>query len=334
MITGRIVWLDVMKGIAIFMVVIGHIMNNMHLMGSPINKWIHLFNMPLFFFLSGFLAFKTSKKSFWENIKKKTKTLCVPFLSCGLLYSVAFGKVDEFIFDLHHAGYWFLLSLFTCWIIFLPLQKIIVRYCHNINIIVEFVILLIPFFVGNVVMDFIPIEWQNTLCLPLTFAQYRFFILGYIVGKIKFRGCEMSIFDKVVGFLRGGEILAIAYALFFIISTMVMVELPILANIPMTIIQVLLTFGIFGVLYKVDKYMNNRILTLLSYLGVNSLVIYTMHFFFVYQFPLNGSEFSLGWQFLIAFSLSSIVILMTLLVAAPISKDKFLSIVFLGQKNR
>ena len=333
MITGRIVWLDVMKGIAIFMVVIGHIMNNMHLMESPINKWIHLFNMPLFLFLSGFLAFKTSKKSFWENIKKKTKTLCVPFLTCGILYSVAFGKVDEFIFDLHHAGYWFLLSLFTCWIVFLPLHKIIVRYCHNINIIVEFVILLIPFFVGNVVMDNISKEWQNTLCLPLTFAQYRFFILGYIVGKIKFRGCEMSIFNKVVGILKG-KILAIAYALFFIISTMVMVELPILANIPMTIIQVLLTFGIFGVLYKVDKYMNNRILTLLSYLGVNSLVIYTMHFFFVYQFPLNGSEFSSGWQFLIAFGLSSIVILMTLLVAAPISKDKFLSIVFLGQKNR
>lgn len=143
----------------------------------------------------------------------------------------------------------------------------------------------------------------------------------------------MSIFNKEVGILKG-KILAIAYALFFIISTMVMVELPILANIPMTIIQVLLTFGIFGVLYKVDKYMNNRILTLLSYLGVNSLVIYTMHFFFVYQFPLNGSEFSSGWQFLIAFGLSSIVILMTLLVAAPISKDKFLSIVFLGQKNR
>lgn len=38
MITGRIVWLDVMKGIAIFMVVIGHIMNNMHLMGTPVNE--------------------------------------------------------------------------------------------------------------------------------------------------------------------------------------------------------------------------------------------------------------------------------------------------------
>lgn len=73
MITGRIVWLDVMKGIAIFMVVIGHIMNNMHLMESPINKWIHLFNMPLFFFLSGFLAFKTSKNPFGRTLRKRPR---------------------------------------------------------------------------------------------------------------------------------------------------------------------------------------------------------------------------------------------------------------------
>lgn len=329
--TNRIVWLDAMKGVAIFLVIIGHVMNNMHLMNSPVNKWIHLFNMPLFFFLSGFLAFKTSKRSLVENIKKKLRSLCIPFLTCGLLYSVAFGKVEEFILDLHHAGYWFLLSLLTCWLIFLPLQKFIVRYCQNI--IIEFIILLIPFFVGNLLIKIIAVEWQNTLCLPLTFAQYRFFILGYIIGKIYFHGYKISILDRVINFL-GGHILSIAYIILFVLSTMVIVQLPILANIPKTIIQVLLMLSVFGVLYKVDIYMNNRILTFSSYLGVNSLAVYVLHFFFVYQFPLNGCVFSSGWQFMIAFGISLVVVVATLSIAVPISKDKMLSLIFLGQTKK
>lgn len=211
---GRIVWLDIMKGVAIFMVVIGHVMNNMHLMDSPVNKWIHLFNMPLFFFLFGFLAFNTSKKSLVENIKKKATTICIPFLTCGLLYSVAFGKIEEFIFDLHHAGYWFLLSLLTCWLIFLPLQKFIDRYCQNL--IIGFVILLIPFWVGNFVMKIISVEWNNILCLPLTFAQYRFFILGYIVGKIYIREYKMSILDKTLSILGGVCLTNSLYSVFCI----------------------------------------------------------------------------------------------------------------------
>lgn len=328
---GRIVWLDTMKGIAIFLVVIGHVMNNMHLMDSPVNKWIHLFNMPLFFFLSGFLAYNTSNKFLLENVKKKVRSLCIPFLTCGFWYSVVFGKVEELIFDLHHAGYWFLLSLLTCWLIFLPLQKVIVRYCQNV--IMEFGILLIPFVAGNLVMKIIAVEWQNILCLPLTFAQYRFFILGYIIGKIYFRGYKMSIFDKLIGIL-GGYFLPIAYIVFFVLSTMVIAELPFLANIPKTIIQVLLMFSIFGVLYKVDKYMNNRILTLLSCLGVKSLAVYVLHFFFVYQFPLNGCNLSFGWQFLVALGVSSVVVLVTLSIAAPISKDEILSLIFLGQTKK
>ena len=50
----RIEWVDIAKGIGIFLMVMGHT-------GIPRigNQWIYSFHMPLFFFISGFL-FNTS----------------------------------------------------------------------------------------------------------------------------------------------------------------------------------------------------------------------------------------------------------------------------------
>lgn len=51
MAASRLEWLDVMKGVAILLVVVGHVLNNMQLMHSPVNLWIHQFNMPFFYAL-------------------------------------------------------------------------------------------------------------------------------------------------------------------------------------------------------------------------------------------------------------------------------------------
>lgn len=60
-IKNRISYIDIAKGIGIFLVIWGHIILN-----GPAYNIIYAFHMPLFFFLSG-LVFSKSK---YKNIKE------------------------------------------------------------------------------------------------------------------------------------------------------------------------------------------------------------------------------------------------------------------------
>lgn len=331
MAASRLEWLDVMKGVAILLVVVGHVLNNMQLMHSPVNLWIHQFNMPFFFMLSGFLAWNTNKRSLWTNLKNKARSLLIPFLSCGFLYSFVFQKLDEWIGSLYHAGFWFLISLFTCWLIFLPLAKLIGKLQLNKNIIAEAIILMIPFFLGNQLMKILPADVNEMLSFPLTFAQYRFFILGYIIGKIYAKQYQMGRIEDWIAKL-GGQDLCVSYLVFVFFSFCAIAELSFVNHIPKTIVQVLLTTSLFGILYDSRIIMEKHLFAILQHLGVRSLAIYVLHVFFVYQFTLGEvALLAAGFQILIAVLLAIVVILLTLALATPIYKDSHLSYLFLGQ---
>ena len=71
--------LDAMRGIGILLVVVGH-------SGIPniLQWWIWSFHMPLFFFLSGVL-FKRGKTSDFQFIKRKTRSLLLPYFIYSFL---------------------------------------------------------------------------------------------------------------------------------------------------------------------------------------------------------------------------------------------------------
>ena len=68
----RILWIDTMKAIGMFFIVLGHFFP------PYISAWIYTFNVPLFFFVSGFLAKKEDNWGFFWN--KNMKGLIIPFL--------------------------------------------------------------------------------------------------------------------------------------------------------------------------------------------------------------------------------------------------------------
>jgi len=66
---NRIVWIDIAKGIAIILMVIGH-----STIPSWLSSFIWTFHMPLFFIASGW----TTKKGMYSNsefLKRKVKNL-------------------------------------------------------------------------------------------------------------------------------------------------------------------------------------------------------------------------------------------------------------------
>lgn len=74
----REIWIDVLKGIAIILVVIGHNCS------MPFAHFIYTFHMPLFFLISGFLLTPVRAKKY---LKKSFHRLIIPYICFLLLLS-------------------------------------------------------------------------------------------------------------------------------------------------------------------------------------------------------------------------------------------------------
>lgn len=129
--SGRISWIDFAKGIAILLVVFGHI----SFLPSPILGVIYSFHMPLFFFLSGVLLFR-HPESFGSFVLKKGRTLIRPyyvFLALQVIifyaaYRLGFKHAISYILGgwsslVGLSSLWFLYTLFFIQLMLFPLYN-------------------------------------------------------------------------------------------------------------------------------------------------------------------------------------------------------------------
>ena len=112
----RLYYFDVMKGIAITLVVIGHVMLfSFNVNPSEPSKFIY-FNMPLFFYISGYLAYRQIDliADLIQRLFKRGIVLLFPYAFFLILYHI-FSESDNSIIELLTMGggrYWFLYDLF------------------------------------------------------------------------------------------------------------------------------------------------------------------------------------------------------------------------------
>jgi len=86
----NIKWIDILKGIGIIAVVIGHIW------GGQLSRMMYVFHMPLFFFISGYLSKPTTDcKAF---LIKKTKSLIIPYIVYLIPIYLVFYGLPELTF--------------------------------------------------------------------------------------------------------------------------------------------------------------------------------------------------------------------------------------------
>lgn len=83
----RLSWLDVLKGIGIILVVIGHVYSN-----RTVFNWLYSFHMPLFFLAAGWVY---KEKSVLTDIKRRIQTIVVPYFSFGLLVLLYWQVIER-----------------------------------------------------------------------------------------------------------------------------------------------------------------------------------------------------------------------------------------------
>lgn len=83
----RLSWLDILKGIGIILVAIGHIYSN-----RIVFNWLYSFHMPLFFLAAGWVY---KEKAILTDIKRRIQTIVVPYFSFGLLVLLYWQVIER-----------------------------------------------------------------------------------------------------------------------------------------------------------------------------------------------------------------------------------------------
>lgn len=181
----RLRMMDIAKGIAIILVVIGHAIpdaSTRNGIASPSLKiifdLIYSFHMPLFFLISGyFVNTLIAKEDVYTSIKKKFQRLMVPYIFVGLCYAPCKLLLSRFANDPFHLSnlwkmliginpdgeLWFLYSLF-----------IISAFSYFIRVRVNKVWIVCSGIIGGGTL------WLPNIVSHILFFQFFFFIGIYL----------------------------------------------------------------------------------------------------------------------------------------------------------
>lgn len=274
----RISWIDVAKGILIFLVVLGH---------SQITKTtalvIYSFHMAAFFFLSG-LTF-SANNDFWIFLKKKLSALLLPYLAFSFLF-LAFQFLKATIlhmgvFNLRSGivsvfipisgrestsvyGLWFLPCLFLTQVLGYIFLKVFKKN-KLFSILFIFVIILLSFSLSYFSKKVSIID-----ILPISLA---FLLLGYL-----FKGKEIVRNIK--------RLIALIICLILFIAT-VLLNANIskstfdLSSMRLGFWPLYILSGIFGSFFICIIAMFAQNFNFLQMLGKNSLYYYGLHYLFI-----------------------------------------------------
>lgn len=295
--TKRDVTLDIVRGIGIILMVIGHI-------GYPLNSFIYLFHMALFFIISGYFF----NDKCWQTLKevkfyilRKIKTLYIPFIIWNILlillhnffisinlYSTDYVSVFRGVcFDHTHyytfveiikkifysllffhqerfgGATWFLRVLFFISVFSCIGHYVVYRYCRKENL--DNIILFLyafSFIIGYI----LSIIHLNFYSIGTMFTAAGLFYLGILIKKSDVNNCNIYV----------KALLLICSLLVILISSVMHIKIELSGNIyPNPIFLVLLSYCGFILIYYISIIIKklDYIRKCIIFLGQNTLYI-------------------------------------------------------------
>lgn len=275
---NRIEELDIIKGVGIILIVLGHLEPGIYLM-----KYLYSFHLFLFFVCSGFIGVRYEKRKIVEILKGNIKRLLLPYIFWGLIsQSIDFfvGKIDLYqavsnILFLNgnvgwNAALWFLVSLFWAD----NICAIIVKANKVLQCIIGFLLVVLWFIVAN---------FNLTLPFGLyTFPMAAFFwLVGYWINSfdIYLIVQKSNIYIKIVSMFI---LLVINTACGVIFNDVISIYHIKYNNIILSIIS-----GVSGVFFWLIFALlikNNQAKNIIVFYGKNTLAILCTHYFILRLF--------------------------------------------------
>lgn len=264
--TVRLLYLDSIKAILIILVIIGHAIQ-FTIPEYEFNftfRFIYSFHMPLFFFISGFLA--NNGKYDVRVFRKRCYQLLVPFIVWAfllpLLYNGAINlKASWGILIYPDRGLWFLYNLFIYSVLFNVAELLKEKY--DIKQIFSIGVFLVLLFVG--------------MCLfhtKFNFSQLCYHIVFYTLGYISRKYDNMLN----VSMLTVGGVYVMCMPFWTMNGPPLFYQYLNLGGVVVYIYRYFVQIAGLLFFYKVGRKYLNRQIVWMSQLGASTLGVYALQF--------------------------------------------------------
>lgn len=202
-------FVDIMRGIAMLLVVLGHTMTGCTVdsQKSFLFNIIWSLQMPLFILISGFVT-KYSRpisdgKGLWKYVKRRTVAYMLPwavwsFLVRGIIFGEdGFLNVKHLLWNMD-SGYWFLATIWTISMIF-GIASFIAERLSKENLQKKQIVLLGFYLVGMVLLVGIgAILGLSFFAIKLTLYYMPFYYAGFLYGQFDDRMKESDTGKKII----------------------------------------------------------------------------------------------------------------------------------------
>lgn len=326
----RMEWIDAMRGFTMILVVAYHVsltgFGQTPRLSASLPFWV-LFRMPLFFFISGFLAYRANEiwtfANFRRMVGKKLRVQIIPtvvFFFVGLVVlhpSNIWGNAVSWFHSPTKGGYWFTLVLLYMFIVYYIFTFIEHRFRRQsfIPICLLWLLSIVLYETAYLPKDF----WyaygnkapKTGFLFDSSIFQLILFMQFFIYGNIVHRYWHK--FEKL--YSKPGFYLLVLSVAF--LSTIEFLKLHWLkhewVNLSRTVAMYsLLTLVFLSFRYYQERFSKQtRIGRTLQYIGTRTLDIYLLHYLFIPVIPEVGKYFDAhSHNFIIDTSLSVVVALL------------------------
>lgn len=334
--------IDAVKGIAIVLVMLGHVFVHNHMEDPYLYDAIRAVQMPLFMIVSGYLSGQgrkiTDLQSYGRIIRKRAVSYLIPFFSwLTLMHLTDLSAAYRRIFFELDFGLWFLAVLFIL-VFMVSTAQLLCAGCKRKS---EFwgEVFFWIIFGAECLIPLLQIRMGNKFLSPyLTINYIPFYMMGYAAGNY---GKKFFVWDqKVPGkiscknspVIRAGSLLS---GLIFCCLAAVW-DLNSMESKPDLLIQLLASFlGSAVIIYGVCRMREGRIKGFLSRLGCSTLEIYVIHYHFasILNFGNRQYDFYTPEGFMFVWANFTVMGVLTFVCIRMIKKVKLLDFVLFGKRK-
>lgn len=339
----RNLFIDILKGIAIILVVLGHAIqygsgeyfyNNKMYFSNIIFIFIYSFHMPLFMLISGYMFFfTTSKYSTVQVIISRFEKLLLPVFTFTVFiftrWHVFAGKIfkNGIIYTIRSFISEFGNNLWFLWAVFIvSLIVLVVKVVFKDSLIIYLLIF---------ILSFLYTDSANFACYKF---MYPYFVAGYLFNKYKGK----EFFNRMSwksGIISGGMFVFLLifynYDSYIYTSGHCILGKDILKQLGIDMYRTLIGFvgSIFIIL--ITKIMHDvtkaeKIKQLLGVIGRNSLGIYIFSSYVFAYILMNMTATLTNINYAFVIVETGIILGICLGITMLIRKQKMLSYIFLG----
>ena len=326
----RIGFIDSLRGFTMFLVVYNHIITFMGGGKSPLTEILITFRMPLFFFISGYIAYKSINwdyKTYFQLVAKKGRIQLIPTIVFSIIFCIAFQRNPWDEGRWFHIGeYWFTFVLFEFFLIYYSTNLFLCRFKEVYKWGALTAIAIVG--LGCKVLG---IGTDNFLYQPLHLSDisiyFQFFVLGLLARR----------FDDTTKNMLKSNVLNTIALVTFVVSLLIILysglpsESITIQAVRSIIARYAGLFIVFSLFYRFREAFEsqNRLNLMMQYIGKRTLDIYMLHYFFIG----TGSIFAckiqsldnIALEFFCISATALMIIALCLIISQCIRNSRFLA---------